>query len=122
MATNIRFTNPGTLVLPVGDGVVSGDLVVVGGIVGVALTDENDGGNVDNSATVLVAPAPVAEFPVVGADGAGNAAIAVGDPVYQDGAQINADVTNGTLIGHALAAVSSGATTTIAVRLVAYTA
>lgn len=55
---------------------------------------------------------------VLGADGSGNTAIAVGDAIYIDVAVLNADDSNGILFGYALGAVSSGATTNIPVKLV----
>ena len=118
MATNLVFEPVGKLSVPVADGTESGDPVLVfGEIPGVALTDEGDGGNADNVATVAINPKWVADLAVLGADGAGNAAIAVGARVYVDGAVINADVTNGDFYGWALEAVASGATTTIRVLL-----
>lgn len=47
-----------------------------------------------------------------------NAAVAIGDKIYKDGSTYNRDSTNGVLIGYALGAVSSGATTTIPVALI----
>lgn len=118
MSTNEVFEPVGKLSLPVPDGTESGDFVLVfGEIPGVAETDEGDGGNADNHATVAINPKWVFDIAVVGADGAGNAAIDIGDRVYVDGAVINADVTNGDFYGWALEAVASGATTTIRVLL-----
>jgi len=57
----------------------------------------------------------VANLPVLGADGAGSAAIAVGDRVFIDGLILNADDTNGIAFGTALDAVGSGLTVNIAV-------
>lgn len=56
---------------------------------------------------------------VTGKDAAGNAAVAVGDAIFLDiaSSEVNKDSLNGILIGHALATVSSGATTTIPVLL-----
>ena len=54
---------------------------------------------------------------VVGEDGAGNAAIAVGDIVYKDALEYNADNANGDRIGVALEPVNSAATTVIRVLL-----
>lgn len=118
MATNEVFEPVGKLSLPVPDGTASGDPVLIfDEIPAVALTDEGDGGNGDNVATVALNPKWVFDLAVTGADGVGNAAIAAGDRVYVDGAQVNADVTNGTFYGWALEAVASGATTTIRVLL-----
>lgn len=118
MATNEVFEPVGKLSVPVPDGTASGDPVLVfDEIPGVALTDEGDGGNGDNIATVAIAPMWVFDIAVNGADAAANAAVAVGDRVYVDGADINVDATNGTFYGWALEAVSSGATATIRVLL-----
>ena len=97
------------------DPIVSGTPVLLGPIPGVALTDEDDDGD------VTVQFGGVYDFPVKGADGAGNAAVAVGDAVYYDAGatpdELNADDTNGALFGYALEAVASGATTTVRVKL-----
>ena len=114
MATNEVFEPVGKLSLPVPDGTESGDFVLVfGEIPGVALTDEGDGGNGDNVASVAINPKWVFEFDV----NAAAAAIDVGDRVYVDGAALNDDNVNGTLFGWALEAVANGATTTIRVLL-----
>lgn len=119
MATNQVFEPVGSLgAMPVPDGTASGDpILLFDEIPAVALTDEGDGGNADNHATVAINPMWVYSYDVVGADGAGNAPIAIGDRVYLDAAVVNADVTNGTFYGWALAAVASGATTNIPVLL-----
>src|SRR5690606_13839869 len=54
MATNLRHTPGDTLSLPVPNSTASGDPVLVGDLSGIALTDEGDGGNADNWATVQV--------------------------------------------------------------------
>ncbi|HEY3529339.1 MAG TPA: DUF2190 family protein [Nocardioides sp.] len=75
MAKNQVFAPSKTRSLPVPDGTVSGDPVIVGTIVGVALTDKGDGGNDAANATVAI-------------DGAWDLAIgtatalAVGDKVF----------------------------------------
>lgn len=94
---------------------VSGDPVLLGDIPGIALTDEGDGGNATGEITIDTSG--VYNLEVVGEDGAGSAAVAIGDIVYYDGGEINADVTNGTRYGYALGAVASGATTEIAVKI-----
>lgn len=119
MATNEVFEPVGKLAgVPVTDGDASGDpILLFGDIPAVLLTDEGDGGNADNHATVAINPMWVFDIAVTGANGAGNSAVAVGDRVYVDGAQINKDVTNGDFYGWALETVSSGATATIRVLL-----
>ena len=95
------------------DPIESGDAVIWGAaeVPAVATSDQDDAG------LVSVQFGGVYDIPVVGANGAGNTAIAAGDPVYFDGGAINADVTNGSLYGYAMEAVASGATTTIRVKL-----
>lgn len=118
MATNIIFEAAATLSLPVPDGTESGDALVLfsGKLPCVALTDEGDGGNDDNYATVALSPSWVIEIPVKGEGAGGNAAISVGDSIAIDtDGEFNGDTTNGAEFGIALAAVASGATTTIRV-------
>ncbi|MBN6054523.1 DUF2190 family protein, partial [Nonomuraea sp. RK-328] len=92
----------------------SGDPVLVGQLPGVALTDENADG------TTTVKFNGVYDFPVKG-ETTTNAAIAAGDILYYDSAatphKLNKDNTNGVRFGYALEAVSSGATTTIRVKI-----
>lgn len=108
MATNEHFRDPTTLSLPVGADVTSGTPVVVGSIPGVALTDENDGGNADNSATVAIRG--VYRVPVNGE------IAAVGDPVYlDDSGDLTAD--DGALFGFALETVAAATESTIPVLL-----
>lgn len=92
----------------------SGDPVLFGQVPGVALTDEASDG------TTTIATKGVFALSVQGADGAGNAAIAAGDILYYDSAatvKVNKDSTNGVRFGYALSAVSSGATSTINVKV-----
>lgn len=119
MATNEVFEPVGKLSLPVPDGTEAGDALLVFDLIpAVALTDEGAGGNADDHATCAINPAWVFDIPVKGEDGAGNAAVSVGEVVYVDtDGEINVDLTNGTVFGIALEAVSSGATTTIRVLL-----
>lgn len=121
MARNIIFEAVSTLSLPVPDGTESGDPLVLfsGKLPCIALTDEGEGGNDDNFATVGVSGAVwVAELSVHGEDASGNAAISIGDPISIDSdGEFNKDTTNGAEWGIALGAVSSGATTTIRVLM-----
>lgn len=121
MATNVIFEAVSTLSLPVPNGTVSGQPLVLfsGKLPCLALTDEFEGGNADNYATVAVSGAVwVAEIPVHGEDAAGAAAISVGDLIAIDGdGEFNKDTTNGAEWGIALAAVASDATTTIRVLM-----
>lgn len=92
----------------------SGDPVLCGQIPGVALTTEDENG------VTTVALNGVFDLSVKGEGASGNAAVAVGDILYYEAGQtppINKDSTNGVRFGYALAAVSSGATATIPVRV-----
>lgn len=92
----------------------SGDPVICGQIPGVALTTE------DSNGVTTVAVNGVFDLSVKG-ETTTDAAVAVGDIVYYDTAatphKINKDNTNGVRFGYAMAAVASGATTTIPVRV-----
>lgn len=92
----------------------SGDPVLCGQIPGVALEDE------DTNGSTTVALDGVFALSVKGENAGGNNAVAVGDILYYEAGQtppINKDSTNGVRFGYALAAVSSGATATINVRV-----
>lgn len=98
--------------------VASGDPVAVGQLPGVALTDGDD--TVANGGEATVQFDGVFDLEVVGTsdDGTTGAAIGVGDIVYIDtDGTLNVDATNGIRFGYALEAVSSGATTTIKVKV-----
>lgn len=90
-----------------------GDPVAIGAaLAGVAL-------NTTTGATdrVVVQTHGIFNLPVKGEDGEGNAAINIGDAIYcGTAALLNANSGN-VLFGYALAGVSSGATTTIPVKL-----
>src|SRR5215831_8560046 len=90
----------------------SGDPVVLGQLPGVALTAEDAAGN------TTIATEGVFNLSVKGTNGT-NAAIAAGDILYYVSANTpKLSVTNtGVRFGYALDAVSSGATTTIRVKL-----
>ena len=99
-----------TVIGPTG-GVTSGQGFMIGELSLVASVDIAEG------ASGSARTQDVFDLAVKGADGTGNAAIAFGDKVYLDGAELNADDANGKFYGHALGAVVSGETTTIPVRL-----
>ncbi len=91
------------------DPIESGDPCAFNLITGVAESDEVAADDV-----VVIRRNGVHTLSVVGADGAGNAAVAYGDLVYVDASGVvNADDTNGVRLGYALGAVASGATTSI---------
>ena len=111
MATNSAFTQADQLSLPVAEGTESGDPVIVGQLVGVALTDRGDGGNESTHATVKLTGA----FDLaVGT----TSTLAVGAPVYitTAGALTPTAGTN-ALFGHALEEKGSSAGEVIAIRL-----
>ena len=92
----------------------SGDPVMCGQIPGVALADE------DANGVTTVALDGVFALSVKGENNSGNTAVSVGDILYYEAGQtppINKDSTSGIRFGYALGAVSSGATTTINVRV-----
>ncbi len=92
----------------------SGDPVLCGQIPGVALENE------DANGATTVALDGAFRLSVKGENAAGNSAVAVGDILYYEAGQtppVNKDATNGVRFGYALAAVSSGATATIAVEI-----
>jgi predicted RecA/RadA family phage recombinase len=100
MATNVIFPGVYTRTLPVVASVVSGEVVKVGSLVGLAITTRDSAGN----ATVEVGPAVTVT--------AAAAAYTAGDAIYghkADGSAITGRVelidktsTTGTLIGYAL--------------------
>lgn len=116
MATNMVYkwteTLPLTCTSPTTP--ASGDPVLCGQIPGVALEDE------DGDGVTTVALDGVFNLAVKGENAGGNTAVAAGDLIYYEAGQtppLNKDSTNGVRFGYALAAVSSGTTTTIAVRV-----
>lgn len=94
MAKNIVFDSDHTLSLPVTADTPAGSPVLVGSIVGVALTKEGEGGNANGYATVQTEG--VVEVSVTGA------IASVGLPVYITAAYaVNTTNTN-SLFGYAL--------------------
>jgi predicted RecA/RadA family phage recombinase len=92
-------------------GVLSGDPVNAGNIVGVALTDTDADGD------VVVKTSGVFSLSVVGNNGTADTAISEGDYVYIDNGVLNVDSSK-TLFGIALQPVISGSTTEIEVKIV----
>lgn len=114
MATNRVKETGNRLSLPVPDGTVSGDPLVIGDLPCVAVVDKSEwttgDASVQTDGTFLLA--------VKGEDGSGNAAVSVGEAVYIDtDGELNVDLTNGKKFGYALEAVNSGATATIEVKI-----
>lgn len=98
------------LSLPVPDGTVSGDAVVVGSIIGVAATDKGKGGNPADNASVWTEG--VYDLPVSTTVGA------VGTALYKAAgtAALTTTATSNTLFGYALETKGSG-TAPIRVKL-----
>ena len=118
MAKNLVHTADDTVLsntAPTAGAATSGAAGVVGSIPVVALNTLGDGSNDSGKADLAMAGRFSLE--VTGEDGSGNAAIAAGDIVYWDATELNADDANGVRFGYALAAVASGATTTITVKV-----
>lgn len=114
MATNRKYATTRTLRLGVASPTVSGDPVVVGGVVGVALTDYSAD---DAMATVDLGGAY--DLSVKGVNGAGNVAVSVGDPLYfvSGDTPVLSKKATGSFFGYALEAIDSGATATIGVLI-----
>jgi predicted RecA/RadA family phage recombinase len=113
MAINRVYEDANSIPLTVGVGVVSGDPVQVGDLVGVAVTDRGAGGNIATQATVALKGAWRVE--VTADDGA----ITEGEKIYIDGAgDLSNTAAGGKLFGHALEALGNGETDEIVVRLV----
>ncbi|SDU38364.1 capsid cement protein [Desulfobacula phenolica] len=108
----LNYVQPGNrLTLPVTAGKKSGAWDMVRDLPVVLLTDA------DASDEAECSTEGVFKLSVKGADAAAGAAVAIGDKVYADGAELNVDATNGKEFGIALGAVASDATTEIPVRL-----
>jgi len=111
MATNyVQDGNVLDLTIP---DVTSGSPVVVGNIVGVALTDTDSDGN------VRVATTGVWNLSVKAVDGAGDSAVSVGDYIYYVTGETPylSKENSGKLFGVALGSVAAGQTATIPVKL-----
>lgn len=120
MATNRVIADPQVLSVVCSNPTTpaSGDPVRFGGLCGVALTDEAEGGNPTGYTSVDFGPA-VYDLSVKGVDDDGNSAVAIGDHIFY----VDADTpklskkTSGYYFGIALEAVISAATTTIKVLM-----
>lgn len=111
MAKNIKHGPERTRALPVTADTPSGSPVVVGSLVGVALTAEGEGGNDAGEATVGMGG--VTSQPVTT-----TTAVAVGAPVYITSAYALTPTASGnTLFGHALTAKGTTAGEVIDIEL-----
>lgn len=115
MATNTKFAEGrfinGAMTAPTTP--ASGDPCVFGQVPGVALTAEDADGN------TTIDTGGVYALSVKGINASGNAAVAAGDIVYYtsgDTPPLSVKAT-GVRFGYAMAAVTSGATTTINVKV-----
>jgi len=98
-----------------GSNIVSGQPILLGdqGLIGFCLED------IANTAAGSVEIGGVWSYPVKGHNGTGNTAVAIYDKVYYTAGEAFFDVdTSATLAGFALAAVSSGSTTTVDVLMI----
>ena len=95
-----------TLTLIAPDDLVSGDVVIVGGLIGIASCDAASGDEVETSLTGVYTLPKAAE------------ALDQGEAVYWDASagSVTATATDNVAIGHAVAGVLSGAAT-VNVRL-----
>lgn len=114
MATNRVFEHGKLLSVAVASTVESGDIVAVGGMVGVAQTDYDS-----NTGKATLDFGGVYDLSVKGVNGAGNVAVALGDAIYlvSGDTPVLSKKASGVFVGYALEAVDSGATATIQVRL-----
>lgn len=115
MATNEVFENGIHLSVACTDPTTpaSGDPVLLGQLPGVCLVSEDADGN------ATIATRGVFNLSVKGVDGGGNSAVAAGDLIYYvtgDTPKLSKK-NSGVRFGYALAAITSGSTATIAVKL-----
>jgi predicted RecA/RadA family phage recombinase len=115
MAKNQVFANGTKLSMVCTDPAIpkSGDPVLIGQIPAVATTDERADG------TTSIDTQGVWNLSVKGVDGSGNSAVAAGDIIYYvaaDTPKLSKKAT-GVRYGYATAAITSGSTATIPVKL-----
>lgn len=108
-----NFVQKGDVIEVVGPsgGLTSGQACLFGVLPGVAQVAIAAG------AKGTIATRGVFNLPVVGANNAGNVAVAFGDRIYNEAGVLNKDNVAGVAFGIALGAVVSGATTTIPVKI-----
>lgn len=100
--------------LPVPEGTVAGDPVVVGAIVGVAQIDRGE----DTPEEATVKTVGSYNLAVTAKDGEANDPVAIGDKLFIDGeGNLSKTEAEGTFFGYALEAVAEGETATIEVKL-----
>jgi len=111
MAKNRAYSQGANLSLPVPEGVVSGQALVVGQIPCVALINRREDG------TCELATRGVYEFEVEAKNKAGNVAVEVGDKLYLKGGVLGKNNEEGVYYGYALETIASGAKTKILVKV-----
>jgi predicted RecA/RadA family phage recombinase len=111
MAKNRVFSQGTNVSLPVPEGVVSGQFVLVGAIFGVALESRASDG------TCEIATRGVYELKVKAVNAAGNSKIEFGEKIYVKGGILTKNSTEGVFAGYALEEIASGAEAVILVRL-----
>jgi len=109
MATNMIIKNSDQLKVYTNSDVNSGETVLVGGITGVALADE------DSDNYTVIRRKGVFDLLVTAHDGSDHADVAIGDALYLDASNgtLNKKSTE-TLFGYALEAITKGTGETIA--------
>jgi hypothetical protein len=111
LTSGVELEKPITLDVPCPSGTVSGDTFQVGtgGVIAFAQNDRDSDGNCQATIPAFFAQ----KIPVLGEDGSGDSAVAVGDIICLDGTVVNKDTTNGIEFGMALGTVTSGETENI---------
>jgi len=112
MATNMIIKNSDQLKVYTNSDVESGETVLVGGITGVALADE------DSDGYTVIRREGVFDLSVKAHDGSSDSKVGFGDALYLDASNgtLNKN-SNKTLFGYALEEIALGETNTIKVLL-----
>jgi len=111
MAKNREYAKANEVKLPVPEGTKSGDPLILGGLPAVALQDRQS----DGEATCQFDGAY--RLSVEAKNKAGNKAIGVGDILFMKGGKLGVNNEEGTRYGYALAAIESGKTEVIVVKI-----
>jgi hypothetical protein len=112
MAKNREYAQATRVKVPVPEGTKSGDPLILGsGLPAVALQDRQS----DGEATCQFDGAY--RLPVEGKNKAGNKAIEAGDILFMKGGKLGVNNEEGVRYGYALAAIESGKTVTIVVKI-----
>ena len=91
----------------------SGDLVIYGAMIGIALNDYNH-----DAGSIVLDLTGGHTIEVHAVNNAGNSAVQIGDWLYWDeaGGEVNKDATNGVALGTAMEALATGTTDDIGVK------